>query len=215
MRDAARVEKDKCEMYRFVERNRLPVSPPARRPADHLFPADACGDCHRPTTWMASTFDHARDTGWGLKGAHAALAAPGNCDRCHASQGAPVSASCDQCHAEGARHFWTNDACGDCHQPTHWSHVSKIGGFLASAHTGFGADTSGLRGAHAVADCSSCHLSEGTTLGGAGQACADCHSMPAAPAHGPAWTECHDCHDPFPGWPAKRGWRQNMPASLP
>ena len=52
------------------------------------------------------------------------------------------------------------------------------------------------------------HQAGGGTMG---QVCASCHAPPANPPHAADWTECHDCHDPFPGWPAKRGWRANMP----
>jgi hypothetical protein len=181
--------------------------------AGHRFEAEACGDCHRPPMWTPIFFSHSRDTGWALRGAHAALSAPTSCGTCHTGVGQPASGQCSECHAEGSNHFWISDNCAGCHQPTRFTHVSKVGGFLSLAHPGFGADRSGLRGVHAIADCTSCHTGEGMTMGGSGATCTSCHSAPAgtSPNHGPAWSECHDCHEPFPGWPAKRGWRANIP----
>lgn len=181
-----------------------------QRPGDHVFDSWQCDDCHTPTTWMAVRFDHSRDAGWALRGAHAGFASMGACGSCHRpGQPPPDAATCSPCHtADDSTHLWASRNCAGCHQPTSFRHVSKIGGFLAQAHPGFGGDQSGLRGAHAVTECSSCHMAGGATMG---QICANCHGAPANPPHGADWTQCHDCHDPFPGWPAKKGWRANMP----
>lgn len=161
---------------------------------------DRCVDCHSDQDWRPheSIAEHAR-TGFPLIGAHAGV----TCWMCHASaeEGVftGVSTDCASCHAGDAlaaasvdhlAQGWTT-SCDDCHAPIAWTQS----GFK---HTGFA-----LAGAHAAADCSSCHV--GAVFAGTPSDCAACHlgefQATTEPAHAAAGfpQDCQACHDAN-GW---------------
>lgn len=70
--------------------------------ADSAAPVN-CADCHQMTSWQATSFDHARDTGFGLEGAHGRLA----CAQCHRLEGptqrlVPPPTTCQGCHGQAS-----------------------------------------------------------------------------------------------------------------
>ncbi len=133
--------------------------------------ADDCATCHTTTDFQhvaAETFDHARWTGFALVGAHA----ESECAACHAARAAPdergrsfgvVAESypgspedCATCHVDAHGGFFARrpDAptCTACHDPHGFEQARDA--FDHTRSTGFALD-----GAHARADCATCHPS--------------------------------------------------------
>ncbi len=197
----------------------------ARRPD-----APGCTACHDEGGFEAAAagFDHARWTGFALDGAHVQAA----CETCHPTRApdpdgialrsiAPALRTtvrktsgsfqdCATCHADvhaGAfdkpgrpRNVTGRAGCARCHSTQSFDELLP-GGFDHAQWTGFG-----LTGAHAQAECASCHPPEGgapadarSFARAAGSRCQDCHSDPHAGqfARGSA-TDCADCHATAP-----------------
>jgi len=79
--------------------------------------SDRCDTCHNPAGWDLWSFDHERDTGFGLQGAHETLA----CADCH-PPGRPVgsqSRACIACHrGDDVHRGGFGQDCGRCHTIT-------------------------------------------------------------------------------------------------
>ena len=163
------------------------------------FPGD-CSICHLPERWDKLrddfAFDHEKETGYPLKGAHAQAA----CLRCHNDRGpvtAYVARGCAGCHLDPHAAAMGMD-CSQCHSEISWAPIGLIS---EHARTRFP-----LIGAHAVANCESCH--EGAAAGrfqGAPLQCEVCHQDDLARALSPnhfsnGWiNDCQECHQPS-GW---------------
>lgn len=163
------------------------------------FPLD-CSLCHEGENWQKIkkefVFDHAKETGVALEGAHARA----ECLRCHNDRG-PVALFADK-------------GCAGCHEDVH---AGKLGSECTSCHDengwsprGVVADHSRTRfplvGAHAAVTCTRCH--PGADVGNfdrASTACVDCHAADLARATNPdhqaqGWVSgCERCHAPT-GW---------------
>jgi len=159
------------------------------------FPGD-CSVCHLPEGWDVLRgdfeFDHGRETGHVLEGAHAGAA----CLRCHNDRGPVamyVERGCGGCHVDPHRGN-LGSACTDCHEQTLWEPIGLIS---EHARTRFP-----LVASHAVAACESCHPR--STLGefrGTPVDCHLCHQRDAArafPNHAVnGWVrDCERCHTP-------------------
>jgi len=73
-----------------------------------------CGDCHSPNSWGIWQFDHGKQTGFGLTGAHEKLA----CAGCHRQPADVVKLSkdCVACHQDDDAHFGDfGTQCARCH----------------------------------------------------------------------------------------------------
>ncbi len=163
------------------------------------FPGD-CGICHVTDRWdilrKDFSFDHEKQTGHPLKGAHAWA----SCLRCHNDRGPVVSFAargCGGCHPDPHTSSLGLD-CERCHEQINWRPTGLI---AEHARTRFP-----LFGAHAVAPCESCH--PGAAAGqfrGAPVECDLCHRADLARATSPdhaasGWTtDCQRCHMPL-GW---------------
>jgi len=155
-----------------------------------------CAACHVPETWDVIKpefeFDHAKETGRPLEGAHGRAA----CLRCHNDRG-PVKTyearGCAGCHVDvhkGALGM----ACEQCHGQNIWEPVGLV---ADHARTRFP-----LTGRHALTQCETCH--QRATVGdfrGTSAECAPCHQQDAAgafpnhPING--WVRnCEQCHTP-------------------
>ena len=192
--------------------------------------APACAACHDPHAFEAAAddFDHARWTGFVLEGAHARA----TCATCHAtaaisaSESAPLAApsavrvtlhagqgsfqDCATCHVDvhaGAfdgpgrpRNVTGRAGCARCHSTESFDELLP-GGFDHATWTGFE-----LMGAHARAECASCHPRERDAppdarsfARAAGTRCQDCHSDPHAGQFArEAVTDCAACHATAP-----------------
>lgn len=167
------------------------------------FPAD-CSLCHTGSDWHTLredfTFDHAKQAGVPLVGAHAQ--AP--CLLCHNDRG-PVqqfaARGCGGCHADP--HLGRLGAnCQDCHEERTWVAREAV---ARHDRTRFP-----LVGAHAAAACFRCH--PGAQVGnfaGAYVECSQCHAddyaRTATPNHAAVQfgQDCERCHVPT-GWRAAR-----------
>jgi hypothetical protein len=160
------------------------------------FPAD-CELCHISKDWKTIRpdfkFDHKKETGHALNGAHNRAA----CLRCHNDFG-PVSMytarGCVGCHADVHRSTMGND-CLRCHTESSW----RATGLVAEhARTRFP-----LVGRHVAAACVQCHPEAPTgTFRGAPIRCEQCHQNDLARAtsidhQAQGWTNrCEQCHTP-------------------
>lgn len=161
------------------------------------FPAD-CRLCHLGDGWHSIRpdfqFDHGKETGVVLDGAHAQA----ECLRCHNDRG-PVQVysarGCAGCHVDPHRSA-LGARCETCHGEATWLPREAI---REHASTRFP-----LVGAHAVVGCFACH--PGAELGsfsGLDPDCASCHRDDLVRATNPdhatlGWTnECQRCHVPI------------------
>ena len=163
------------------------------------FPRD-CSLCHAGGAWTRIredfAFDHAKETGTELKGAHARA----ECLRCHNDRG-PVELfsvrGCVGCHEDVHRGKQGNE-CASCHSERNWT----IGDALAlHERTRFP-----LFGVHAAVECWRCHPgAQVANFDRASTQCESCHQAELARATSPdhalaGWTrECQHCHSTA-GW---------------
>lgn len=141
-----------------------------------------CASCHRVDRWASPSFDHARETGFALRGGHGGIP----CAACHEKPpergGTPNE--CVSCHLSQDVHAGRNGTqCGTCHDVETWSRPI----FDHARDAGFA-----LEGAHAETRCTQCH---GTRLDGLHEStdCIDCHR--ADDVHAGALAEdCARCH---------------------
>jgi hypothetical protein len=159
------------------------------------FPGD-CGICHVAGQWNELredfSFDHEKETGFVLVGAHARAA----CLRCHNDRGPVkvyVARGCGGCHVDlhkGA----LGQECTACHVQETWQPLGLI---ADHARTRFP-----LTAAHAIASCEGCH--DRATVGdfrGAPAECHFCHQQEAGRAFPNhvinGWHRgCERCHTP-------------------
>ncbi len=163
------------------------------------FPGD-CSVCHRSDGWDQLrddfSFDHEKETGVALVGAHAGAA----CLRCHNDRG-PVSLymarGCAGCHVDPHESSLGSD-CRHCHGELNWQPTGLI---AHHARTRFP-----LTGVHLGTACDRCHV--GARIGdfkGAPVACHLCHQSDVARATNPNHVmngftrNCQQCHAPT-GW---------------
>ncbi len=171
-----------------------------------------CQDCHTTESWSqmrdSLKFDHAA-TGYHLIGAHAVA----QCIGCHKEPVfSHVGTSCVDCHTDHHNGQLGLD-CQNCHAPRDWQ--NRQGALDLHAAKGFT-----LTGAHAVADCESCHRGHSRQeYAGTPIDCYSCHSEDYAateePDHAQASfsLQCQECHSA-----ASASWRYaefNHPASFP
>ncbi len=159
-----------------------------------------CNTCHTTADWKVIQekikFDHAR-TGFPLRGRHTAV----GCRDCHADlKFANTPNKCQDCHAD--LHRRKNGAeCELCHNSNGW----QVSIHNINEHQ----DRFPLIGAHAVADCYSCH--KVGTVGqfnrfGLSTECISCHAKEFAKATTPNHraggfsTDCRQCHMSMDSW---------------
>ena len=160
------------------------------------FPAD-CNLCHLGADWQTMrasfSFDHGKETGHTLLGAHAAA----RCLRCHNDRG-PVQTfqarGCVGCHEDTHYGELGND-CASCHNEFVWKATGQI---ERHSRTRFP-----LTGVHMNTACHRCH--PGAQVGEflpTDTECVSCHRAELAgttnPPHVPlGWVaKCDRCHQP-------------------
>lgn len=160
------------------------------------FPGD-CKLCHQGDGWDTLVddfhFDHQKETGVALEGAHAQAA----CLRCHNDRGPVATFSqqgCVGCH-ESVHQGDLMPDCSSCHNQNDW----RPGGQIAM-HQG---TRFPLTGTHALVACNRCH--PGAMVGNfmpTDPECVSCHQdelqRTTNPPHlGLGWTDrCNRCHIP-------------------
>lgn len=142
-----------------------------------------CGNCHNPTDWHDSSFDHSRDTDFDLLGKHGDLA----CGDCHSENPFEdvMEMACVSCHLEDDSHEAHNgEQCETCHA----SENDWIDAFFDhDTDTDFR-----LLGGHRDVACNDCHVEpifevELTTT------CESCH-LDDEPHERSLGTQCENCH---------------------
>lgn len=141
-----------------------------------------CGNCHEPTDWLNTSFDHARDTDFLLTGRHAEI----TCDDCHSEDpfADQLQMTCVSCHLEKDNHEGHfGESCETCHGTDDWTHSI----FDHDADTDYA-----LRGAHRELECNLCHI-EPIFEVALSMGCNDCHAEDD-PHEGTQGDACVDCH---------------------
>jgi hypothetical protein len=141
-----------------------------------------CSTCHTtagPFTDARRQFDHSKAR-FALTGSHRTV----DCTKCHVNKvftGLRFG-SCADCHREPHRQALGTD-CASCHTTETWKTRT-----FDHARTAFP-----LRGAHAAAPCTACHVKPPTQVRLQAKACRDCHSDVHA---GQFNQDCGSCHTP-------------------
>lgn len=144
---------------------------------------EQCASCHNSKDWAESQFDHDRDTGYRLLGAHEVAA----CNDCHVEPIFEVAlqTSCDSCHLEDDAHDRAlGTQCANCHTEFDWHDPVFFDHDLASF---------ALLGAHRDVECDDCHATQLFT--DTGSACIDCH-LEDDHHRGVFEQNCEACHNP-------------------
>lgn len=162
----------------------------------------SCGNCHSESSWLISSMTEMhQNSRFPLLGMHQMA----DCQDCHTNANPfvfePLSIECFSCHqSEYAQTMNPNHAssgfsteCTDCHSmfATNWG--------TNFSHTFFP-----LEKAHAIQECTACHLPE--SFSGLSPECISCHlpdfQASINPKHQAAEfsQNCTECHDLNPGW---------------
>jgi len=144
---------------------------------------EQCENCHKPTSWDDSSFDHSRDTEFVLDGGHEPL----SCGDCHSEDpfADTLEMSCVSCHLEDddhEKHF--GDQCDTCHGAELWTTPF----FEHDVDTEYQ-----LVGAHESIECIDCHIEPVFDVE-LQSACNDCHAEDD-PHEGEQGIVCKDCHN--------------------
>jgi len=150
-----------------------------------------CAQCHSTASWTTAKFNHAKETGFALLGAHAQT----DCTSCHTSgrMQDPIPKDCRGCHrAQDAHAGRMGDDCSKCHNSSNWKPTT----FDHTRDTKFT-----LSGPHEKLGCDRCHTASLATQK-LGNTCNACHR--AQDVHvGQLGSECNKCH-------VESGWRNDI-----
>ena len=142
----------------------------------------SCADCHTTAGWKTSKFDHAREAGFALEGAHALAA----CTSCHRSGkfDDKLPRDCYSCHkADDAHAGRLGTQCEQCHasqqwKPARFDHKRDTKYALEGAHQNLDCHvchTASLKEQKLATDCNSCHRAQDVHRGQLGLQCDQCH----------------------------------------
>jgi len=144
---------------------------------------EQCDNCHNPSAWTDTSFDHASNTDFSLEGKHAML----SCGDCHSEDPFDdvMDLGCVSCHLEDDDHDGHRGAeCGDCHSSEAWAETT----FDHDRATDFN-----LNGSHKTVVCVDCHVEPVFDIA-PGSQCSSCHLEDEV--HGKKLGEqCSNCHD--------------------
>lgn len=169
---------------------------PLRSPHGELRHAVDCAACHSPEAWRPlradPPFDHARDAGFALTGAHRLV----GCESCHAGlrfdRPRAAEDECAACHEDPHRGRLSTD-CASCHDTQRFARART-----SAVHE---RTTFPLTGAHRVIPCESCHRDERAgAFTPVDARCVACHQQALQQALFPDHTapafrsQCDGCH---------------------
>jgi hypothetical protein len=152
---------------------------------------ETCAKCHSTQEWKTAKYDHLKETGFELLGAHDKI----DCIACHRSGNYKnkIPEDCNGCHRADDTHAARfGPKCGDCHDNDRW----RISNLDHAARYDFA-----LQGAHAKLDCHACHSAVAATQK-LGKQCVDCHRA-EDPHAGKLGEACDKCH-------AQQAWRSGL-----
>ena len=179
---------------------------------------EQCDNCHNPSGWSDTSFDHASNTDFPLEGRHAELA----CSDCHSEDPFDdvdnMQMECIACHREDDEHEGHNGTeCETCHTSRAWTETLFDHDRLTDFVLNGSHETVACGDCHVEpifesspgTQCHSCHLEDEVHEGQLGDQCDNCHnetewldaplfdhdlaSFPLLGAHDNA--ECDDCHE--------------------
>ena len=114
---------EECHRTRaFHDTDRTCVGCHDRKDVHHGKLGALCEQCHTPNGWKLWKFDHATQTKFPLRGAHAPL----GCEACHRAAMAEVtlSTSCNACHSADDPHRGSfGPSCSKCHGEDSWHDI--------------------------------------------------------------------------------------------
>lgn len=143
-----------------------------------------CADCHTTKAWGRKDFDHGKQTGFPLVGAHGTA----RCDSCHRKPPGKeeLPKDCAACHGADDVHAGRfGNQCETCHTAVAWSGKR----FDHATQTKFP-----LRQAHAKVACNGCHTKKLAAGQKTDRACRACHAKDDV--HRDALgSDCSECHD--------------------
>jgi hypothetical protein len=142
-----------------------------------------CADCHKTDTWRKKSFDHKKESGFALTGAHGEA----RCATCHRLPPGErkLPETCSGCHSSDDVHAGRfGEQCGTCHSPSTWDrskfdHAKKTKFPLRGAHlqnSCNGCHTQQVKEGETPTDCYECHRSDDVHQGNLGKECAECHN---------------------------------------
>jgi len=142
-----------------------------------------CVSCHSTTGWKTAKFDHKKETGFALEGAHAGI----DCQDCHRSGNLQdkIPKDCFGCHQGQDSHAGRFGAsCEQCHgndkwKPTSFDHTRDGRWDLSGRHQKVGCyacHTAVVATQKLPTDCVSCHRASDVHATKLGTQCDDCHS---------------------------------------
>jgi hypothetical protein len=141
-----------------------------------------CGKCHTTKEWKSAKYDHLKETGFALLGAHDKL----DCLSCHRSGNykEKIPKDCNGCHrADDAHAGRFGGKCEDCHDNDRWK---------PQEYDHLGRHKFALVGAHAKISCYACHTAP-IARQKLGKDCAACHRS-EDPHRGKVKGGCDSCH---------------------
>jgi hypothetical protein len=150
-----------------------------------------CGKCHTTENWKSAKFDHFKETGFALLGAHAAIP----CSGCHTTGNYKdkIPKDCYGCHgADDSHALRFGKKCDDCHDSKKWTSVDYDHEKRAKY---------ALTGAHAKIDCHACHTAV-VAKQKLKHECIACHGA-QDPHSGSLGKTCDDCHN-------TQSWKKNV-----
>jgi nitrate/TMAO reductase-like tetraheme cytochrome c subunit len=159
-----------------------------------------CADCHRPTAFIPSTFDHPKSR---CQTCHTVPHPDrGACLTCHDQHswtshfkhpfqlaGPHVSFLCERCHTSGVNA--PGKSCQSCHTPPHPVYGDCLTCHTMSSFASHFTHPITLAGVHASFPCAKCHVNG---ISSPGVSCTSCHGS----NHG-GLTNCGQCHV-MAGW---------------
>jgi len=174
-----------------------------------------CASCHGTAGWKTTKFDHAKETGFALAGAHAQV----DCKVCHTTPNLkdPLPRDCAGCHRKADPHANRfGDACEKCHgtsawKPSTFDHTRDGRLELVGRHAKLGCHachTAVVAQQKLGTECHACHRTNDVHSGKLGTDCARCHGVegwrtdvafdhdlsdfPLVGLH--VAVPCHECH---------------------
>jgi hypothetical protein len=147
---------------------------------------EKCEDCHKPSGWKETTYDHDKETEFPLRDKHKEV----ECHKCHTAAVFPdkIATTCFGCHKEDDVHEGQEgEECNYCHNEKGW----LVNVFFDHDLTRFP-----LIGLHAAVPCEECHLT--TAYKDTSLDCVDCHRSDDIHEQR-LGIKCDTCHNPN-GW---------------
>ncbi len=143
-----------------------------------------CANCHSPSSWKATSFNHNQDTRFPLLGRHTTT----TCAQCHGAGNTikDPPRDCYGCHAKDDSHKGRNGTdCAKCHNSRGWKvtnfdHDTMTRFPLVGKHKPVLCEACHIQPAHVAlppSTCIGCHVDDDPHTGRLGKDCGSCHNV--------------------------------------